>query len=117
MATELLQCRSNSNGKCLTNSLTVELGTWQNFTGLATCKELPAGEETLASWMRRRSSQPRRLRTASNQAHLPLGIAVWRSALLSAVIMFNGQHDFPSRMVSFKIAESFCRVAQRVTPI
>jgi len=62
----------------------------RQMSGNATYQVLAAGEEALASWMRRHSSQPRRLRTASNQAHLPLGIAVWRSALLSAVTMFNG---------------------------
>jgi hypothetical protein len=58
--------------------------------GKATDQELAAGEEALTRWMRRHSSQPRRLRTVSNQAHLLLGIAARRGALLSAVRMFDG---------------------------
>ncbi len=37
--------------------------------------------------------------------------AVWRSALLGVVTMFDGYYDFPLRMSFFKIADRFSRVA------
>src|SRR5208283_1972009 len=38
-------------------------------------------------------------------------LSAWRSALLSAVTMFNGQYDFPSRMFFFKVTKSIRRFA------
>ena len=37
--------------------------------------------------------------------------AVWRSALLGVVTMFDGYYDFPLRMSFFKITDRFSRVA------
>src|SRR2546430_10991401 len=81
-----------------------QAGDWRSQTELLSTAETKkygesaAGEEALASWMWRHSLQPGRLRTAGNQAHLALRIAVWRSALLRVAIMCNGYYYFPLGM-------------------